>query len=185
MSIPTSFNAEFKSWPYFYARVFITSIFETARKTLPAIDWQSRFTHQAVDYPSMGMVACVPWFSTPAEWAAIIGAAPGQNRVATRQAPGIEFSTELSWTLAATALEIAVNKSDVKHQTALCDKLPEVKQGLLALALSECPSTFVTTFQNLPVAEQTMSRLMADIRARYYSMPPDQVVLMQARMHEP
>ena len=26
---------------------------------------------------------------------------------------------------------------------------------------------------------------MADIKARYYSMPPDQVVLMQARMHEP
>ena len=184
MSIPVSFNAKFKTWPYFYVRVFLDSIVEVARKTLPAIDWQSRFTHEAVDYPSEGMVACVPWFSTQAEWDAII-AGPGQMRVAGRQAVGIEFPTELNWTPLATPLEIARNKSDVKHQTLLCDKLPEVKQSLIALALSECPTTFVTTFQSLPVADQTMSRLMSDLRARYYAMPPDQVVLMQARMNEP
>jgi hypothetical protein len=130
------------------------------------------------------MVACVPWFSSQAEWDAII-AGPGQMRVAGRQAVGIEFPTELNWTPLATPLEIARNKSDVKHQTLLCDKLPEVKQALIALALSECPTSFVTTFQGLPVADQTMYRLMLDLRARYYSMPPDQVVAMQARMNEP
>ena len=123
MSIPVSFNAKFKTWPYFYVRVFMASIVEVARKTLPAIDWQSRFTHEAVDYPSEGMVACVPWFSSQAEWDAII-AGPGQMRVAGRQAVGIEFPTELNWTPLATPLEIARNKSDVKHQTLLCDKLP-------------------------------------------------------------
>ena len=110
---------------------------------------------------------------------------PGQNRPFLRRDRGIENPMELGQANGATDLEIAINKADVKHQTALCDKLPEVKTSLMALALSQCPTTFVTSFKYLPLVQQTMSRLIDDIVARYYQVPPDQILLMQARMHDP
>ena len=183
MSVPTSINADFKASPYFYARLFVASLIQVLKTTMPAVDWQSRYTHQANDYESQGLLSLL-WSRTQVEWDAIV-TGPGQNRPLPRRAHGIENPIELGWAVGATDLEIAINKADVKHQTAICDKLPEVKKELLALALSQCPSTFVTTYQNLPLAQQTMSRLIDDIIARYYSVPPDQIVLMQARMHEP
>jgi hypothetical protein len=176
----SSINADFKLSPFFYARVFIASLIEILRTTMPSIDWQANRTHHAVDFVPQGLLS-LPWATTDAQWLVIMLA---QARPVPRRLRGIEFPAELGWGIAATDLEKSRNKADVKHQTTLTDRLPEVKKQILDLALLESPPDFVSVFRQLPIADQTILRLMTDIETQYYEVPHDQILIMQEQMNE-
>ena len=182
MSAVSSINPDFKLNPYLHGRVYHANLTERLKLTCPDIDWQARKVRAAVDYLPQGLLS-LPWCTTPAQWADICN---GQGRApAGRRVRGLEQANDLNWPAAATELQIAVAKSDFKQQTTLVEQVPKAKLDIMDLALSECPEEFASSFRKLPILDQTMLRLLTDIRAQYFELPQDQVIIMHEQMHEP
>ena len=183
ISLSTALNADFKESPYFYCRPFVLALMERLRTTLPDIDWQARKTHEIVDYEPLGLLS-LPWARSFPQWLALM---VEQNRLAARRARGLETAMELVdlWPIGGDARVEAVAKADHKHQTIMTDALPLAKKTIMDLALSECPDPFVTSFRQLPIADQTMLRLITEIELQFFDVPPDQKDIILAQMHEP
>ena len=108
-----------------------------------------------------------------------------QGRPVARRGHGLQTAPPLDWPNNATDVQIARAKGDHKHQCALTDQLSSAKQSLMTLVLSESPDEFASSFRKLPVVEQTMFTFITMIEAQYYEVPPDQIAMQLAQMHEP
>ena len=97
----------------------------------------------------------------------------------------MQTAPPLDWPNNATDVQIARAKADHKHQCILTDQLSAAKQSLMTLVLSESPDEFASSFRKLPVVEQTMFTFITMIEAQCYEVPPDQIAMQLAQMHEP